>query len=611
MSQTRLLAIGLIALVAMVTALVVVRDGSEVTAQPPDLFDRLDDVQDDLARLRTDVEGVRSELTLARGELGAIRGDIAVVSDRLGRLTRAIRPSTSEPAAYTQALVEEAIARYARDGLDATVAHYNTPESVNGQWYVVIIDETDTILALATRPDTVGQPSSDVFGPDGYPVGALVDAVATRDGAWVDYLFANPENGATELKHAWAVRHDGLVFLSGWYEPGPSRVADPAAYTQGVVDRGLQLYGALGRERTLAHYNTPESVNGQWYVVIIDETDTILALATRPATVGQPSSDVFGPDGYPVGAVVESLATRDGAWVDYLFANPENGATELKHAWAVRHDGLVFLSGWYEPGPSPTREPGAYTRAFVARAVQLYNAIGRDETLAYYNSPDSAVSDWYMFIHQTDGTRLAHAYRGEGWLGTNIGDLGIDVTGYAYGKEMLAIEQSGWVSYVFVNPADENQYQRKHGWIVTHDGLQFGSGWYDRNYDLRAEDPAAYTKVYMQNAIDYYEANGRAATIARYQSSDSIDGEWYLFMIGADGIRLVHPTVPDLVGQQIGDGGGVDVNGFDYGAAFLAVTDREWISYVFLNAASGQNEQKHTWMVRHDGILFASGWYER
>ncbi len=481
MSQTRLLAIGLIALVAMVTALVVVRDGSEVTAQPPDLFDRLDDVQDDLARLRTDVEGVRSELTLARGELGAIRGDIAVVSDRLGRLTRAIRPSTSAPAAYTQALVEEAIARYERDGLDATVAHYNTPESVNGQWYVVIIDETGTILALATRPATVGQSISDVFGPDGYPVGALVDG----------------------------------------------------------------------------------------------------------------------------------LATSDGAWVNYLFANPENGATELKHTWAVSHDGLIFAAGWYEPGPSPTREPGAYTRAFVARAVQLYSAIGREGMLAYYNSPDSAVSDWYMFIHQTDGTRLAHAYRGEGWLGTNIGDLGIDVTGYAYGKEMLAIEQSGWVSYVFVDPADENQYQRKHGWIVTHDGLRFGSGWYDRNYDLRTEDPAAYTKVYMQNAIDYYEANGRAATIARYQSSDSIDGEWYLFMIGADGIRLVHPTVPDLVGQQIGDGGGVDVNGFDYGEAFLAVTDREWISYVFLNAASGQNEQKHTWIVRHDGILFGSGWYER
>ena len=90
MFQTRLLAIGLIALVAMVTALVVLRDGSQVTAQPPDVFDRLDEVQDDLVRLRTDVEGVRSELTIARGELGAIRGDIAVVSDRLGRLTRAL-----------------------------------------------------------------------------------------------------------------------------------------------------------------------------------------------------------------------------------------------------------------------------------------------------------------------------------------------------------------------------------------------------------------------------------------------------------------------------------------------------------------------------------------
>ena len=228
MSQTRLLAIGLIALVATVTALVALRDGSEVTAQPPDVFDRLDDVQDDLARLRSDVEGVRSEVALARGELGAIRGDIAVVSDRLGRLTRAFRPPSSEPAAYTQALVEEAIARYARDGLDTTVAHYNTPESVNGQWYVVIIDEAGTILAVATHPDTVGQPNSDVFGPDGYPVGAVVDGLVTRDGAWVNYLFANPENGATELKHAWVVRHDGLIFLSGWYEPGPRPRASPA-----------------------------------------------------------------------------------------------------------------------------------------------------------------------------------------------------------------------------------------------------------------------------------------------------------------------------------------------------------------------------------------------
>ena len=610
MSGTRLLAIGLIALVAVVTALVALRDGSEVTAQPPDVFDRLDDIQDDLTRVRSDVEGVRSEVALARGELVAIRGDIAVLSDRLGRLTRALRPSTANPAAYTQAFVEEAIARYERDGLDATVAHYNTPASVNGQWYVVIIDESRTILAVATRPATVGQPDSDVFGPDGYPVGAVVDALATRDGAWVDYLFANPENGATELKHAWVVRHDGLIFLSGWYEPGPSPVADPAAYTRGVVARALQLYRALGRERTLAHYNTGGSIDGQWYLFVTQPDLRMLAHAQNPALVGQISAG-SAPDGYPVRRAIVGLATEAGAWIDYSYPNPESGETESKHTWAVSHDGLIFASGWYEPGPSPTREPGAFTRAFVARAVQLYNAIGRDETLAYYNSPDSAVSDWYMFIHQTDGTRLAHAYGGEGWLGTNIGDLGIDVTGYAYGEEMLAIEQSGWVSYVFVNPADEHRYQRKHSWIVTHDGLQFGSGWYDRNYDLRAEDPAAYTKAYVQNAIDYYETNGREATIARYQSSDSIDGEWYLFMIGEDGIRLVHPTVPDLVGQQIGDGGGVDVNGFDYGAAFLAVTDREWISYVFLNAASGQNEQKHTWMVRHDGILFGSGWYER
>ena len=31
---------------------------------------------------------------------------------------------------------------------------------------------------------------------------------------------------------------------------------------------------------------------------------------------------------------------------------------------------------------------------------------------------------------------------------------------------------------------------------------------------------------------------------------------------------------------------------------------------VLLNPESGENRQKHTWIVRHDGLLFGSGWYD-
>ncbi len=36
-----------------------------------------------------------------------------------------------------------------------------------------------------------------------------------------------------------------------------------------------------------------------------------------------------------------------------------------------------------------------------------------------------------------------------------------------------------WVSLVFHNP-DTGKVTRKHAWIVRHDGLYFGSGWYEQ-----------------------------------------------------------------------------------------------------------------------------------
>ena len=47
----------------------------------------------------------------------------------------------TEPGGYTKAFVDEAIERYEDDGLDAALDYYNSTASVNGDWYVFIIDE--------------------------------------------------------------------------------------------------------------------------------------------------------------------------------------------------------------------------------------------------------------------------------------------------------------------------------------------------------------------------------------------------------------------------------------------------------------------------------------
>ena len=254
-------------------------------------------------------------------------------------------PPRSTPEEYTKYLVRDAIDRYESGGLDTTVAYYNTKESVDGQWYVFIIDQDNIMLAHAANPALVDRPASAAVGPNGYPAAEAVAAVADEDGAWLDYTFSNPSSGAAETKHSWAVKHDGLVFGSGWYESGP-RKSDAPAYTQSIVRQALNLYDALGLEATLAYYNTRESVDGQWYVFIIDQNGYTIA-HPNPMFVGRDPSLRVDATGYFYGDDLMG-ATEAGRWVDYVLVNPETGDDRQKHPWAVRHEGLIFASGWYE-----------------------------------------------------------------------------------------------------------------------------------------------------------------------------------------------------------------------------------------------------------------------
>ena len=193
-------------------------------------------------------------------------------------------PPRWEPAEYTKHFVTMAIAMYESEGLDSTVAHYNTAESVDGQWYAFIFDR-DGIMVAHPAPDLVGLHASEIDGPNGYPSGAAVAAVADADGEWFSYPSLNLSTGAVEAKHSWVVEHDGLVFGSGWYEAGPAR-SDAPGYTMAVVERAMRLYDAIGLEGTVAYYNTAESIDGQWYTFVYDQDDAMLAHAANPALVG-------------------------------------------------------------------------------------------------------------------------------------------------------------------------------------------------------------------------------------------------------------------------------------------------------------------------------------
>ena len=48
----------------------------------------------------------------------------------------------------------------------------------------------------------------------------------------------------------------------------------------------------------------------------------------------------------------------------------------------------------------------------------------------------------------------------------------------------------------------------------------------------------------MQQAINLYEAVGLEDTVAYYNTTGSVDGQWYVFMIDEDGTRSPMPIQP-------------------------------------------------------------------
>ncbi len=260
-------------------------------------------------------------------------------AEQIARGVVASIPPRSAPAEYTKFFVNNAISRYETHGLEATLAYYNREESIDGQWYVFIIDENDLVIghpdAHRLGLDLKGWVTLDAtgydFGPDMLS--------ATEEGKWVSYVYQNPESGgigddhigALEYKHVWVVRHDGLLFASGWHISADE-------YTKFVVDEAIDRYNAAGLESTLAYYNDPDNVDAQWYVFIATPEGEIL---------GHYNAEDFAEHLQEMLDDGSFRATEEGVWVNHEDVNPATGEVEDKHFWLVEHDGLVFGSGWH------------------------------------------------------------------------------------------------------------------------------------------------------------------------------------------------------------------------------------------------------------------------
>ena len=274
--------------------------------------------------------------------------DVGITADEARRLAQyavATVPPKTSPAEYTKFFVSNAISRYETEGREATLAHYNRVESIDGQWYVFIVDVNDLVIA---HPE-VSLVGLDLKGPlgtdaNGYNFGPEM-LLATEEGKWVSYVYRNPETrnigsdfGESQLKNAWVVSHDGLLFGSGWY-------VDADEFTKSFVAAGVSKFRSVGLEGTVEYftgsesdfsglaaaidyYNSIETVDGNWSAFIVDGSGKIVDHYDKEL-VGRDLKDLFGVDMFE--------ASEEGNWV----------TTESLRIWVVSYDGLVFGSGWH------------------------------------------------------------------------------------------------------------------------------------------------------------------------------------------------------------------------------------------------------------------------
>ncbi len=501
----------------------------------------------------------------------------------------------ADPREYTVQYVERAIERYERDGLEPTLNYYNSVASFEGEWYLFATDENDIYHVHPLIPRLLGTDIKDVVGSDGYELGNELAKAGEGEGVWVEYLWPHPVTLKEVPKVGYAVRRDGMIFASGYY-PG---VADPATYTRAYVQKAMDYYDNQGLEATVTHYNSPESIDGSYWLMMVDPQGVIAVAGGEPVMVGLNASQFRGiVAGEPIGESLLS-ATEEGHWFRYLWPNPRTAGQLTVYLWIIRHDGYVFASAYYVEGdvdaPPPADSDEALTRAYVEKAIERYQSDGREAAFAYYNSRESHEGERALFVIDEDSLLSVAPF--PALVGSPLG-LG---TGAFPAREEIT-EEGIWANLVGLNPATGAQSPMRAIFIL-HDGLVFASG----HFPVR-ENVEEATQDYVNRAIKLYQRDGLDATVDYYNSQASLEGQLYLFLIDADDKYVAHPIFPHLIGTDIKDVIGSD--GQELGKEIAQATPEGiWVEYLWPHPVSRKEGEKVTWAIRHDGMIFASGYY--
>ncbi|RAU20297.1 hypothetical protein CU669_19210 [Paramagnetospirillum kuznetsovii] len=136
---------------------------------------------------------------------------------------------------------------------------------------------------------------------------------------------------------------------------GAAHAADDCSTAQGLVDKAIAHYNAVGREKSYTDFmdkGNPDWVNGELYVIVATMNGIFKAHAINPKLIDNPDlpglKDVNG-----IMIIQEMIKAGKsgpaGAWAKYTWTNPVTKRLAPKQTWVKANGDLLFMAGCYPP----------------------------------------------------------------------------------------------------------------------------------------------------------------------------------------------------------------------------------------------------------------------
>lgn len=164
-----------------------------------------------------------------------------------------------------------------------------------------------------------------------------------------------------------------------------------------------------------------------------------------------------------------------------------------------------------------------------------------------------------------------------------------------YDALLDGIGDGAWIEHSYLDPETADDLLTR-SWVVPHDEYLFAAG-----YVMPA--PNRILEI-VEESIAAYDARGELA-FESINASPSVNPHYPLIIDAGTMEVVAHGAFPKLVGTEFA--------GIGIPAASLVeeLEDLQgvWVYTTVTNPENGEDSQKRSWLVLHEGYLFSSGYY--